>query len=107
LGYLENYVDDIVNALTSENPFGDLTLEYGPSERVKSVEVTLSLSYELLDDDLKRRFRALGTFPHETDYSEQAIFALWAVLRDEQTELKAARDSLLRLFQLSLLDQDD
>jgi tetratricopeptide (TPR) repeat protein len=112
LPHLPTYTGYIADAMQTDNPLGDLTLEHGASERVKSVEAALQLSYDPLDDRLKARFRALGAFPPETDYAERSVFAVWSAkiggadVEDAPAE-KAARADLLTLFRWGLVKRVD
>jgi tetratricopeptide (TPR) repeat protein len=62
------------------------------------VEASLRLSYDLLSDDLKRRFCQLAVFP--APFEREAAAAVW------ELELKAAREALGELLRRSLLDYD-
>jgi tetratricopeptide (TPR) repeat protein len=62
------------------------------------VEASLRLSYDLLSDDLKRRFCQLAVFP--APFEREAAAAVW------ELEPKAAREALSELLKRSLLDYD-
>ncbi len=68
-------------------------------QRVKLVEASLSLSYDLLHTNLQRQWRALAVFPDTFD--AEAAAALW------QLEPDATLDSLGELIRFSLLDWDE
>jgi tetratricopeptide (TPR) repeat protein len=63
------------------------------------VEVSLSLSYDLLTPDLQKLWRALAVFP--ATFDAQAAAAVWNIEQD------AAHDALGELVKYSLLDWDD
>jgi tetratricopeptide (TPR) repeat protein len=68
-------------------------------KRVALVEASFGLSYELLSDELQQRWRTLAVFP--ADFDAPAAAALW------QTEVDAAKDSLMELEEYSLLDWEE
>jgi len=68
-------------------------------ERVELVEASFGLSYELLSEELQRRWGMLAIFP--TDFDAPAAAAVW------QTDVDHAKDSLAELEAYSLLDWDE
>ncbi|HZH30564.1 MAG TPA: tetratricopeptide repeat protein [Pyrinomonadaceae bacterium] len=68
-------------------------------KRVALVEASFTLSYELLSDELQRRWRTLAVFP--ADFDAPAAAAVW------QTEVDTAKDSLTELEEYSLLDWEE
>jgi len=64
-----------------------------------SVEACFDLSYELLSEELQRRWRMLAIFP--TDFDAPAAAAVW------QVDVDHAKDSLAELEAYSLLDWDE
>ena len=68
-------------------------------KRVELVEASFSLSYELLSEELQRRWRSLAIFP--TDFDAPAAAAVW------QTDVDAAKESLAELEEYSLLDWEE
>ncbi|MGI9108204.1 MAG: ATP-binding protein [Pyrinomonadaceae bacterium] len=68
-------------------------------ERVELVEASFGLSYELLSEELQRRWRMLAVFP--TDFDAPAAAAVW------RTEVDAAKDALAELEEYSLLDWEE
>ncbi|MDQ3258274.1 MAG: hypothetical protein M3R15_31050 [Acidobacteriota bacterium] len=64
-----------------------------------TVEACFSLSYELLDEELQRRWRMLAIFP--TDFDAPAAAAVW------QTDVDAAKDALAELEEYSLLEWEE
>jgi tetratricopeptide (TPR) repeat protein len=68
-------------------------------QRLQLVEASLSLSYDLLNINLQRQWRALAVFPDTFDV--EAAAALW------QIEPDATLDSLGELLRFSLLDWDE
>ncbi len=69
------------------------------AQRLKLIEAPLKLSYDLLSDELQRRWRALAVFP--------ATFDAGAAAAVGETESDAAQDALGELIKYSLLDWDD
>jgi tetratricopeptide (TPR) repeat protein len=67
----------------------------GAQERLKLVDASLALSYDLLSPELQRQFRALAVFPETFDVD--GAVAVWA------TEHDAAHDALSTLVRYSLL----
>lgn len=68
-------------------------------KRVELVEASFGLSYELLSEELQRRWRTLAIFP--TDFDAPAAAAIW------QTDVDAAIDSLAELEEYSLLNWEE
>ncbi len=64
-----------------------------------SVEACFDLSYELLSEELQRRWRMLAIFP--TDFDAPAAAAVW------QVDVDHAKDSLAELEAYSLLDWEE
>jgi hypothetical protein len=67
-------------------------------ERLGLVEASLSLSYDLLDEDIQNLWRRLAVFPNTFD--EPAAATLW------EMEIDAAKDKLRELITYSLLEYD-
>jgi tetratricopeptide (TPR) repeat protein len=68
-------------------------------ERLKLIEASLSLSYELLGNELQERWRALAVFPETFD--EAAAAAVW------ELEADAAQERLSELFSFSLVEWNE
>ncbi len=68
------------------------------STRDKSIEVCFTMSYERLDDDMQRRFRALGVFA-PAPFDREAIAAVW----DEDGD--GVDDAIKFLLRRSLLSR--
>ncbi|MCD4687064.1 MAG: tetratricopeptide repeat protein, partial [Anaerolineae bacterium] len=103
---LPHYVQDVLATLQTDNPLGILERDFADTPREKAVEATLKLSYDVLTEGQQRRFRALGAFPQEIDYRDASVYAVWDVDQDDADALKAARDDLLALFRLGLLQKN-
>jgi tetratricopeptide (TPR) repeat protein len=67
-------------------------------ERVELIEASLSLSYDLLNEDMQSLWRRLAVFPNTFD--EAATAALWKI------EIEEAKDKLRELITYSLLEYD-
>ncbi len=67
--------------------------------RVELVEASFSLSYELLSEEQRQRWRTLALFP--TVFDATAAAAVW------ETDVDAAKDSLAELEEYSLLDWEE
>jgi tetratricopeptide (TPR) repeat protein len=68
-------------------------------KKEEGVEASITLSYNLLDDDRKKQWRMLSVFPDTFD--PPAAAAVWEVEED------AAKETLSDLKQLSLLEWDE
>jgi len=68
-------------------------------QRLKLIEASLKLSYDLLSAELQQRWRALAVFPVTFDAAAAAF--VWG------TDADAAQDALGELIKYSLLDWDD
>jgi tetratricopeptide (TPR) repeat protein len=68
-------------------------------ERLKLIEATLRLSYEMLNEELQRRWRALSVFPGSFDVAAAA-----AVLEIED---EVARDALGEMIGFSLVEWNE
>lgn len=68
-------------------------------QRLKLIDASLNLSYELLDPEMQKRWRVLAVFPDTFDSA--AAVAVWEI------EIDAAQDSLSELVKYSLLEWDD
>jgi tetratricopeptide (TPR) repeat protein len=64
--------------------------------RDESVEASITLSYNLLDTEMQKRWRMLAVFPDTFDASAAA--AVW------ETDTDTAQDTLSRLLQYSMLE---
>lgn len=84
----------------------------------ESVEASISLSYELLDEGTQKRWRTLGVFPDTFD--AQAAAAVWGIegssasvpagdkgRRDGGATGDTAKDTLSRLVQYSMLEWNE
>ncbi|MCI0723784.1 MAG: tetratricopeptide repeat protein, partial [Acidobacteria bacterium] len=71
----------------------------GVRERLKLIEASLSLSYELLSTELQERWRALAVFPDTFD--EAAGAAVW------ELGTEAAQESLGELLAFSLVEWNE
>jgi hypothetical protein len=72
-----------------------------PSDRSKTVTLTVGASLDLLDAEQRARFGELGIFPEDTDVPFSVVSQLWAEtgnLDECETE-----DLLVKLYSLSLL----
>ncbi|MDQ3255838.1 MAG: hypothetical protein M3R15_18405, partial [Acidobacteriota bacterium] len=67
--------------------------------RELTVEACFSLSYELLDEELQRRWRMLAIFP--TSFDAPAAATVW------QVDVEAAKDALAELEEYSLLEWEE
>jgi tetratricopeptide (TPR) repeat protein len=65
----------------------------------ESVTASITLSYNLLDAEIKKRWRMLGVFPDTFD--APAATTVWEI------EADAAQDTLSRLLQYSMLEWND
>lgn len=65
----------------------------------ESVKASITLSYDLLDAEMQKRWRMLAVFPDTFDAA--AVAAVW------QMEADAAKDTLSRLLQHSMLEWND
>jgi tetratricopeptide (TPR) repeat protein len=65
----------------------------------ESVTASITLSYNLLDSETQKRWRALAVFPDTFD--APAAAAVWAI------EIDAARDTFSRLLQYSMLEWNE
>ncbi len=82
------------------DPFGDLQVE--ADDKDFNLSLSLSLSYKALpDDDLRRRFRALGVFALEGTFDRAALAAVWGDADEDK-----ARAPLKKLVDAGLLDWD-
>jgi tetratricopeptide (TPR) repeat protein len=77
-----------------EKPALNILKMPGGETREKSVEACLALSYDKLDADMQRRFRALGVFA-PAPFERDAIAALWGD-EDEETVEQAIRHLMRR-----------
>ncbi len=68
-------------------------------KRVELVEASFSLSYELLSEELQRRWCMLAIF--STDFDAPAAATVW------QTDVDAAKDSLAEFEEYSLLNWEE
>jgi tetratricopeptide (TPR) repeat protein len=68
-------------------------------KRLELIEASLSLSYEILSEELRQRWRTLAVFPDSFD--EAAAAAVW------DTEGEKARDTLSELFAFSLVEWNE
>ena len=85
-------------AQSGPNPFALLALD--EQDRQMNLELSLQVGYDQLDDDARRRFRALGAFAEEGAFSTAALAALW-----DQDDLDAAADGARFLAGASLLER--
>jgi tetratricopeptide (TPR) repeat protein len=91
--------------LRTESPFRDLELS-GGEDRQLSLEITLSLSYEDLSEDLKRCFRALGAFVSTGTFDANAVMALLSsesIIDWEKWDSEDAEDKLDTLVDAALV----
>ena len=75
-------------AQSGDNPFALLALR--DDDRQQNLELSLRVSYDHLDADRRRRFRALGAFAAEGAFSTAAAAAVWGDA-DSDTAGDAAR----------------
>lgn len=68
-------------------------------QRLKLIDSSLGLSYELLSPEIQERWRVLAVFPDTFDTAAAA--AVWEI------ELDAAQDTLSELIKYSLLEWDE
>lgn len=71
----------------------------------QSMEASIALSYNLLDEEMKRHWRMLGVFPDT--FNCIAAAAAWEVGEVDQKVVDEGQDILSRLLQLSVLEWDD
>ncbi len=82
-----------------DNPFQDLQLD--ASDKNFNLELSLAESYERLNDEHRRRFRALGVFAVEGTFDAAAAAAVW------QDDLDAAESALSELRRGGLLQAEE
>jgi len=85
--FLDLGVEDYVQRLTSVQ------------QRLKLIDASLSLSYDLLGPEMQERWRILSVFPDTFDLAAAA--ALWEI------ELDRAQDALSELVKYSLVEWDE
>src|SRR6266496_2609601 len=92
----------ILNNLQKEIGRGVLAaLNLGEGEaRETSVEKSLALSYDMMNSEQKRHFRALGVFEAETLITPEVASAVWNI-----EDLDAVKNALFELEDLALLAQ--
>lgn len=81
-----------------DNPFALLALS--DRDREQNLELSLAVSYDALDDDGRRRFRALGAFADGGTMDAAALAAVWG---DHDPD--AAADAARALVGASLLER--
>lgn len=86
----------IENHQASENPFADLVLS--SAEKNPNLEKAFSLSYAVLDSDLRRRFRALGVLPSRSAFDVTLAAALW-----QETAVENVREPLETLARMVVI----
>ena len=120
-------VADLLGRVKRGEGFGGLPMtdDYNPE---KDVEIALKFSYDDLDGEHQRRFRALGAFaPPQSDFSTEAAAAVWGgqdgpdqaagfletfAARSLVTSLEAerpgrwAQHAILRAYALGLLERE-
>jgi hypothetical protein len=82
-----------------ESPFRDLALREG--DKNENLELCLSLSYDDLPDDLKRRYRALGVGAPDGTLDAALAGALWGDADDDDGR-EAVEDALAALARAGL-----
>ncbi len=103
---VKGYADDapdllrLLHKADEHNPFQHLKLE--DDDKNENLELSLALSYTGLNDDLKRRFDALGIFALGSTFDRAAIAAIWG---DDDAD--DARAPLATLLDAGLLDEAD
>lgn len=79
------------------HPFRDLVLD--DIDKNLNLELSLSLSYDALNEDLQRRFRALGVFAVDEIFDAEMLVTVW----DDSDELDV-EDALDKLVNASLVN---
>lgn len=74
-GYAPTLLSEYQLARETENPFADLDMD--PEDRQWSVELSLRLSYDVLNNQGKRHFRALGVLAENVSFSRKLLTELW------------------------------
>ncbi len=97
LGYTETILKGLEGA---GEPFADLAVH--PDDKDLNLAKSLGQSLDMLDDDLRRRFRALGIFPIESTWDGAAAAAVWG-----DDDPGAADRALEALLDASLLQGTD
>jgi len=85
---------------TGENPFSE-DLDLDETDKNASLEVSLSLSYEDMSEDLRRRFRATGIFAVDGTFTEAMAAAVWA---DDDPDM--AEDNLYALLRRGVVTRE-
>ncbi|MHB8751396.1 MAG: tetratricopeptide repeat protein, partial [Aggregatilineales bacterium] len=100
----ESYATDAADLLNllqkrkdGDSPFKDLKVR--DEDKNLNLELSLSLSYEALTEDLKRRFRALGSLAIDSIFDLKLTAAVWA---DGETD--DARKPLSDLIRAGLIE---
>lgn len=83
--YAPTLLVEYQRARDTENPFADL--ELAPDDRNWSVEISLRLSYDALNETAKAHFRALGVLAENAGFSQEMVAAVWTT-DDPQNSLR-------------------
>ncbi|MCU0463407.1 MAG: tetratricopeptide repeat protein [Anaerolineae bacterium] len=90
-GYADSPADmlRLLKKRAETEPFKDLAVD--EKDKDQNLALSLSLSYDALTDDLRRRFRALGVFALDGTFDRAALAGLWgdADEDDARAPLKA------------------
>src|SRR5690606_20615392 len=96
LDFTPNLLERLHKRRDGDNPFWDLDMS--DDDKNQNLELCLSLSYDDLSDDLKRRFRLVGVFASEGVCGRAAAMAVWGDADEHD-----AGDSLNDLSRAALL----
>ncbi|MEP0803920.1 MAG: TIR domain-containing protein, partial [Chloroflexota bacterium] len=84
-GRWSSAVEEIARRVRAGSGFGNLPLP-GEEEGESRVEAALAYSYEDLTPDLRRRFRFLGAFAPDAEFSPAAAAGVWELETPEAAE---------------------
>jgi tetratricopeptide (TPR) repeat protein len=98
--YADNAADLLRMLTTGSNPFAHLVLSH--DDKNENLELSLSLSYNGLSDDLKRRFRFTGVIALESTFDRAMLAALWG-----DSDSDDARAPINTLVDAGLLERAD
>lgn len=103
-----DYAEDLPARLTQnlEGVTELSLLQLEGEARQSSVEAALGLSYDIMSQDLKRRFRALGVVAPEAALRPLILAAVWGVKPDEPEALEDATDRMDALVSSGILSKE-
>jgi len=97
-GYADSAVDMLRLLTKRDNLFAHLRV--GEDDKNENLELSLSRSYAVLSEDMKRRFRTLGIFALEGTFDRAALAGLWG-----DTDEDDARGPIKTLLDANLLEE--